>query len=86
MLKIKYIFDNLFKIDLANSISNMIIEAYANISHVFIVPGAFHRLRKRIVPLAPVPAGHPTATVGGRGSVWVLVSAPHIIATTQSYK
>ena len=65
VLKIKYIFDNLFKIDLANSISNMIIEAYANISHVFIVPGAFHRLRKRIVPLTQCPR----ATVGGRGSV-----------------
>ena len=65
---------------LSNFIGNMIIEAYANISHVFIVPGAFHRLRKRIVPLAPVP------TVGGRGSVWVLLSAPHIIATNQSYK
>ena len=66
---------------LSNFIGNMIIEAYTNISHVFIVPGAFHRLRKRIVPLALVPAGHPTATVGGRGSVWEVLSAPHIIAT-----
>ena len=39
MLKIKYIFDILLKKNLANSISNMIIEAYANISHVFILPG-----------------------------------------------
>ena len=81
MLKIKYIFDNLFKIDLANSISNMIIEAYANISHVFIVPGAFHRLRKRIVPLALVPAGHGGWEGECVGGAWEVLSAPHIIAT-----
>ena len=51
---------------LSNFIGNMIIEAYANISHVFIVPEAFHILRKRIVPLAPGPPGHPTAAVRGR--------------------
>ena len=38
-MKIMYIFNILFKKILANSISNMIIEAYANISHVFILPG-----------------------------------------------
>ena len=59
MLKIKYIFDILFKKILANSISNMIIEAYANISHVFILPGD---LENGSCP-SPVPA----AMVGGMG-------------------
>ena len=61
---------------LSNFIGKMIIEAYANISHVFIVPGAFHRLRKRIVPLALVPAGHGGWEGECVGGAWEVLSAP----------
>ena len=59
MLKIKYIFDILFKKILANSISNMIIEAYANISHVFILPGDLEN------GLCPSPSARGPWWVGG---------------------